>query len=66
MGMESSIYSVGYIIGPILSGLLADIYGHQGVFLIMGIALGVISLLCLLFVPRKIYLPQKALNNLGE
>lgn len=59
VGLTSSMGSLGYIIGPILSGAIASIIGDQKTFGIIGWILAIISLFFLLITPRKIRLPQK-------
>lgn len=65
IGLESGIYSAGYIIGPVLCGLLADKFGIQMTFSILGFGMVIIILLCLLFVPRKTRMPKSELEALG-
>jgi MFS family permease len=64
IGLESSMFSIGYVIGPILSGLLADKFGIQLSFSILGMLLITVTLLCIVFVPRKIKLPQQELHRI--
>lgn len=64
IGLESGIYSLGYIVGPIICGFLADSYGIQKTFAILGYGMIIIILLCLFFVPRKVKMPKSELELL--
>lgn len=64
IGLESGIYSAGYIVGPIICGFLADRFGIQMTFSILGIGMVFIILLCLLRVPRKTKMPRSELEML--
>ena len=63
VGLEQSFSSVAYIIGPILAGGLAALFGAQRAFSFMGILLAVVSAFALVVVPRKIRMPHADLNR---
>jgi len=63
VGLTSSMGSLGYIIGPILSGAIASQIGDQRAFGAIGWILAVVSLVLLVITPRKIRLPQQQLAN---
>ncbi|MFS8131084.1 MAG: MFS transporter [Candidatus Dojkabacteria bacterium] len=56
--------SIGYVIGPLLAGFLADKAGYYIAFSIIGLAVLVISAFLIVFTPRKLKLPQKTLATL--
>ncbi len=61
IGLQASSTSLGFIIGPIIASLIADIFDIQAAFAVIGGSLAITSL-CLLFVtPRKIKMPQAEL-----
>lgn len=62
VGLENSTTSLAFIIGPMFAGLIGTILGEQAMFAIMGILITLVSLLALVIVPRKIRLPEKAIN----
>lgn len=62
-GLSSSVFSVAYIVGPLLAGYLSDLYHEQFAFTIMGIIGMVIALIVLLFSPKKMILPQKEIQE---
>lgn len=63
IGLESSAVSISYIIGPILSGFVASIFGNQQTFSIIGFMLLIVSILSFFIVPRKIKMPVTALKQ---
>ena len=63
IGLSSSIYSLAFVIGPILAGALAFKFHEQLAFSIIGgIGMG-ISLLVLLLTPKRLLLPQKEIQK---
>lgn len=64
IGLESGIYSAGYVIGPIVCGFLTDKFGLRETFSIIGIGMILIIILCLIFVPRKLKMPRSELELL--
>jgi MFS family permease len=61
IGMTSMFISAGYVLGPILSGFLADLWSAQMVFALWGGVMAIYSLFLLCTVKRKIRLPQHEL-----
>lgn len=64
IGLESGVYSLAYIISPIVSGILADKFGINTTFSIIGIGMLFIIIICLLLTPKKIKMPQSDLELL--
>lgn len=62
IGLSNSTVSIAYIIGPILSGALATIFGEKNTFVVIGILIVFVSLLLLIFTPRKMRLPEKEIE----
>ncbi len=58
-GLEDFSTNIGYIIGPIAAGLLADLFGMQSAFGILGIVGVVIAVGLLLFAPKHIIIKTK-------
>lgn len=56
--------SFAYIVGPILMGFIAQIVGYTETFAITGVVLGVVAFFCFFAVPRKIKMPQAALQGI--
>jgi MFS family permease len=61
VGLEGSAVSLAYIIGPILAGAIASVFGNGGAFAVAGLALVSVALFGLAVVPRKIRMPQEEL-----
>lgn len=59
IGMSSSILSLAYVIGPILAGYLATLLGELESFAYVGAMVVVVSVILLIFTPKKIRLPQQ-------
>lgn len=64
VGLQNAFTSMSYIIGPILTGVIATYYSYQFSFTVMGIFMCIVSIIALITTPRKIYLPQKEIHNL--
>lgn len=64
IGLQGAAVSFSYIIGPILAGATASVFGNRGSFTLAGGLLIAVSLLCLLVIPRKIPMPQSDLEQL--
>jgi MFS family permease len=64
IGLQSSVISLSYILGPILAGAIASVVGNQATFTVVGIFLTLVSIFSLVVVPRKIHMPQTALATL--
>lgn len=58
IGLQNSAASAAYIVGPILSGILADKFGNLHALGIIGGLFAVTSLITLIVVPRKVTMPQ--------
>lgn len=56
--------SIGYVIGPILAGILADNTNYYVAFSVVGLVIVVISAALIVFTPKKLKLPQKTLSEL--
>lgn len=65
IGLSGSTVSLAYVIGPILSGYLANIFGEKGTFVVMGVGLVVVSTVLLLVTPKKMRLPEKEIEAWG-
>jgi MFS family permease len=63
MGLSSSMTSMAYIVGPLLAGFLASIYGYKHVFVIMGVSTLVVMSVILMLMPKKIRMPQKQIER---
>lgn len=66
IGLENSTTSFAFIVGPIFAGALADHFGDQTTFSVVGAILAIVSILALLVVPKKIHLPQHDLAHLNQ
>lgn len=64
VSLELVAASVGYVIGPTMSGYLTEAVGMQKTFMIMGGFLMMTSFVMLAVTPRKIHLPQQELQEL--
>lgn len=58
IGLASSTASLAYIVGPSMSGFIANTVGEQMTFVVVGGTAAVISLLLLAVTPKKLHLPQ--------
>jgi len=63
ISLERTGENLAYILGPIVSGFLAQFYGFQKVFSIMGLFLAATSAVALCVTPRKVRLPQSELKS---
>jgi len=59
-GLEDFATNIGYVIGPILAGFLADTLGNINAFSILGLDGLCICLLLFIWTPKHITIPQKA------
>lgn len=64
VGISALMGSIGYVIGPIVNGYLADRIGAQAVFGLWGILLTGYSIVLFFIVKRKIRLPQQAVHRI--
>jgi len=58
-GLEDFSTNVGYIIGPIAAGILADLFGMQAAFGILGLIGAILAVLLLIFGPKHIIIDTK-------
>lgn len=58
-GLEDFSTNVGYIIGPIAAGIMADIFGMQAAFSLLGLVGVVIAIGLLMFAPKHIIIKTK-------
>lgn len=68
IGLSSLAGSIGYVLGPLSNGFLAETFGTQTVFRFWGVILACVCFVLLFTVKRKIRLPQRELQvvSLGE
>lgn len=65
IGLSQASYSIAYIIAPSLMGFLADKVGYNNAFALMGVLSIISGIIFLIITPRKIRLPQKALQEIA-
>lgn len=63
IGLKNASNSIAYMIGPILAGGMATLVGNIESFVYMGGLLVVVSIILLIFTPRKLKLPQTEIQN---
>lgn len=63
IGLSNSTFSVAYIIGPILAGLIAQFFGEQKTFAVLGLGVTLVSAFLLLTTPKKLKLPQAEIKE---
>lgn len=63
IGMSSSVLSLAYVIGPILSGYLAGAVGEVKSFTYIGCGVAIIAAILLVVTPRKIRLPEAEIRT---
>ncbi len=63
IGLSGSTVSVAYIFGPIISGVVAQSFGDKNTFVIVGMFVSLVSLLLLIFTPKKMRLPQGEISE---
>lgn len=63
IGLSGSTVSVAYILGPIISGAIAQSFGEKNTFVVVGMFIVMISLLLLIFTPKKMRLPEAEIQN---
>ena len=61
-GLEDFSTNIGYIIGPIMAGFAADLFGMQQAFGIIGIIGAYLAIWLLIFAPKHIILDKKVDN----
>ena len=55
-GLQDFYTNIGYVIGPLCAGFLAEFIGNSGAFFILGLAGILVATLLLIFTPEKITL----------
>lgn len=63
IGLSGSTVSVAYILGPIISGAIAQTFGEKKTFVIIGVFVSVMALLLLVFTPKKMRLPESEIES---
>ncbi|MBP9820063.1 MFS transporter [Candidatus Woesebacteria bacterium] len=63
IGLQSAMFSLAYIVGPPLAGLVATKWGNHYALTVFGLLLSVIGTLALIITPRKVRLPQHELHS---
>ena len=58
MGLQNSTSDIAYVVGPILAGWLAQVFGELGSFIALGWIVAAVSLFLLFVTPKKLKLPQ--------
>jgi len=53
-GLEDFFTNLGYVLGPMLAGVIADRLGNSGAFSVLGVAGAVTAIVLLIITPRKI------------
>jgi MFS family permease len=64
LGLKNAAGSLGFVVGPIVSGFLSVQLGNLAAIGIVGGIFACVALLNLFIVPRKIQMPQKELSQL--
>ncbi len=63
IGLTAAMGSFAYVIGPVLAGGLSDMLSERMVFVVMGLAAFVLSLVLLTLMPRKLKLPREKIEG---
>jgi MFS family permease len=63
IGLSQSTASLAYIAGPIVGGFLAGKIGERETFVVIGLAVALISFFLLMLTPRKLKLPQEEIRT---
>lgn len=63
IGLSNSTFSLAYIFGPILAGFIAQFFGEQKTFAVLGLGVTAISAFLILTTPRKLKLPQTEIKE---
>ncbi len=63
IGLTDSAVNLSYIFGPIIAGYLADSFGEQKTFSIVGIFVLAVTAVLLIFTPKKLRLPQGEIED---
>lgn len=62
-GVVDFFINLGYIVGPMIAGFLADSFGNTKAFTILGLFGALTSIVILKFSPKKIYVPRSVVKN---
>lgn len=65
-GISRMTMSFAFIIGPLIIGFMSDKFGYKEALAINSIAVCILTIILTLITPRKLKLPQKALNTFDE
>lgn len=63
IGLSNSTFSLAYIFGPVLAGLIAQFFGEQETFAVLGLGVTLVSAFLLLTTPKKLKLPQAEIKE---
>lgn len=63
IGIQGSSTSIAFIVGPILATSIATVFGIQEAFSFLGVLMFALAVLLLYVTPRKIRMPQHALDS---
>ena len=58
MGLQNSTSDIAYVIGPILAGGIAQVFGELESFTVLGWIVVGVAIFLLMVTPRKLKLPQ--------
>jgi len=58
-GLEDFFTNLGYVLGPMLAGIIADHLGNSGAFSILGLAGAITAIILIIITPRKINVSQE-------
>jgi predicted MFS family arabinose efflux permease len=53
-GLEDSAFNIGYVLGPILAGVLSDIFSINTAFSILGLLGAILAFIVLFLMPKRI------------
>lgn len=65
IGLSNSTISVAYIVGPVAAGAVASLIGERMTFVVTGGVVVIVTVLLLIFTPRKLKLPQVEIQKWG-
>ena len=66
ISISSMSTNLSYTLGPIMLGFIASRFDFKATFIFTGFLLLIVSLVALVFTPRKIRMPNKDLNSILE
>jgi hypothetical protein len=66
IGLTGSTINLAYIVGPIMGGFLAEAFGERLTFSLLGVITVLVALILLVFIPRKLRLPQTKIQTWGK